>query len=95
MSPTPKFDELFSEIDQSLTATGYFDRIPTAIKSSSQMVVPAYSFTKLKELFNKSRKIDADFNELGSFLYDEALPKLRQLEKISETPENRDVLARF
>ncbi len=32
---------------------------------------------------------------LGRFLYDEALPKLRQLEKISETPENRDLLARF
>ena len=95
MSPTPKFDELFSEIDRSLTATGYFDRIPTASKSSSQVAVPAYSFPKLKELFNKSRKIDADFSELGSFLYDEALPKLRQLEKISETPENRDLLARF
>jgi phosphate butyryltransferase len=95
MSPTPKFDELFSEIDQSLTATGYFDRIPTASKSSSQVAAPAYSFQKLKELFNKSKKIDADFSELGSFLYDEALPKLRQLEKISETPENRDLLARF
>jgi len=95
MSPTTKFNELFSEIDQSLTSTGYFDRIPTATKSSSQMAVPAYSFPKLKELFNKSKEIDSDFSELGSFLYDEALPKLRQLERISETSENRDLLARF
>lgn len=95
MNVTPKFSQLLLEIDQALVGTGYLERTSGFKKSSSQVISPAYSFSRIKELHKKAQKINYDFGELSAALYNEVLPKLRILETSAQTTDDINLLSQL
>ncbi len=95
MNISPKFSGLLADIDQTLTGKGYFERASSSKNALNEVITPTYSFSKLKEPYRKSQKIDEDFGRLGSFLENEVLPKLRIIEKSAQTQDDIDLLSQL
>ena len=95
MNAISNFSDLLLETDRILANTGYFDRITVPAKSYGHATVPSYSFTKIRELLRRSQGLDEDFAKLGHLLYDNWLPKLRDLKNAAQAPQDLELFSKY